>query len=704
MSQPQGGSGNPGSSENKPSIRLSLSGNRPPATKKRRFTPTNLPPHTASVSNVTLLHQNTGLDFVLQPTLSSDPVWYAQGQTTLYVIDEGSAVPGSTVQPLALNLRGSCQIESVQVQSVNPKLTELQSLRTSYHHADPLKHVLLKPAVSYTEDDIGKPPRLNADAQSSRGATGMTTGLRAASIASNMGELRLTFERPPPITVPLGEAAVKLWTNDLNNQNPASMDGMSVQRLNERLKERASTRREKRIALAAQRLGEKTNRSLKITVRFKIPLSKPIMHLGGLHALTTSRTPHVYTTTGVWGDHEGPRCWVPCLDSASVKHRASHQVTIKVTASMKEGISCVGLGEDFGCAEAFLHDSTWDVELAKKEFGARHVEMIESVAQQATQSTQAHWIPPDGTSERTTSIAAVRVTNVWCSCSWTPLPSRSLGFAIGPFKVLEDPEYFGRSAVLEEDDESDTLEDRHKAYVDAARKNGEGIRQAYFAPLVERKHIHVEANALLLPNTEIRLAPLTSSQKETANNFDRTMVYMTVGVPHRALTLMRDVLSLPSYRTSSYTQIWIPNAVHGGSTCGALHTCPEVLVNPFLGGAIMDSRLLPPLNCRLPYYQGGRVIQFLQARCAIRGWITASLPLGGNDDVGNGYIYSLMESFIMSVYERGHGEHGQGNECQVLLFHLLSNVAFISKSLVFHVQEEQRVVCSLAEGMLSAGG
>ena len=65
----------------------------------------------------------------------------------------------------------------------------------SHYHIDPLQHVLVAPV---DEDD--PPPadaaaagayKFDADAQSSRGATGMTTGLRAASIASNLGELRI---------------------------------------------------------------------------------------------------------------------------------------------------------------------------------------------------------------------------------------------------------------------------------------------------------------------------------------------------------------------------------------------------------------------------------------------------------------------------------------------------------------------------------
>ena len=39
---------------------------------------------------------------------------------------------------------------------------------------------------------------------------------------------------------------------------------------------------------------------------------------------------------------------------------------------------------------------------------------------QATHGTRADWIALDGTLGWTTSIAAIRVTNVWCSCSWAP--------------------------------------------------------------------------------------------------------------------------------------------------------------------------------------------------------------------------------------------------------------------------------------------
>lgn len=663
----------------------------PPASKKRRFAPQSVAPHVASAASLTVLHQTSSLHFVLQNPVAADPVWYAQGTTTLYVIDRNvsntaTATAGiNSVRQLALHLRGSCQVKDLTVECLvaGETLPRKKQLGSSFQHVDPLHHVLIKPAVSYTQDDMHMNMHMNdaagtsgvfkfdADAQSSRGAAGMTTGLRAASMASNMGELRLTVDRPTagPDTV---ESAMDVWKRDMLQQNTSeSKDGRAVQSLRESLRERSPRRRNARIELVAKRLAdatcskEKGNRAFKITIRYQISLNKPIMHLGGIHALTTNLTPHMYTTTGVVGDHEGPRCWIPCLDSAAADHRASHELTVYVTAPMRHGISCVGLGEDMGCSDALLHDVKWNVDVAKEELGVDHVEMIQTVARKVQDRTMdAHLIPPDASMSNTMSIDDVRVTAVWCTCSWTPVSARSLGFAVGPFKVLEDLEYFGPGAVAGDEHDGNggllSLEERQQAFVDAARKKGEGIRQVYFAPLFERKHIYVGADSRLLPDTVIRLAPANAQQKEVASGVHKVMHYATVGVVHRALSLMRDVLALPSYRTSSYTQVWIPDAVHGGVTSGALHNCPEALINPFLGGAILDARLLPPVGSRLPYYQGGRVLQFLQARCAVRGWVTATLPLGPGDDVGSGYIFSLIEAFMMSMYERGHGAHGEG--------------------------------------------
>ena len=54
---------------------------------------------------------------------------------------------------------------------------------------------------------------------------------------------------------------------------------------------------------------------------------------------------------------------------------------------------------------------------------------------------------------------------------------------------------------------------------------------------------------------------------------------------------------------------------------------------------------------RLPYYDGGRYLQFIQARNAIRGWIRAALPLGSGDDVGQSYLHCMVETTKRRIEE-----------------------------------------------------
>lgn len=181
----------------------------------------------------------------------------------------------------------------------------------------------------------------------------------------------------------------------------------------------------------------------------------------------------------------------------------------------------------------------------------------------------------------------------------------------------------------------------------------------------ERRLIHSGAKLIDIDGNVRLFAPAPAPHSDSFDCEDRKKLLMsitgsTAGVPNRALSLMRDILASPSYRTTSITQLWMPHCVDGGLSSGALHACLEISCNPFLGGAIFDSSLLPPPGYRLPFYSGGRELQLLQTRCAVRGWITASLPLGGTDDVGHSYIHSLFEHFIMGLYERAHGGFGQG--------------------------------------------
>ena len=610
-----------------------------------------------------LLHQKTSLSFVLHHSSStSEPSWHARGVTSLYVlVDSSSPAPTSDNNniPVSLGfcLRGTCQVVSVQVEAADKDLSSLVKLSCDHQHFDPLERVLLKPPISFTMDDVvSKTKRHEADSHWTRGATGMTNAVRAASIASNMGELRIsTVYQQVPVKEPQMKALQQCWKRDISL--PLS-EGEAQAEVKEKLEKRADQRKASRIDLVAKSMAapNEKQRALKVTVRYNILLGVD-SHFGGIHAITGYQTPHIYTTSGVYGDHEGPRSWIPTLDSASTKHRASHDMTIQVTALMSEGLSVVGFGEDYGATETYLHDlhATYTDGTLSKVVGKDLVEILDRIAKaQASGLMESpHIIPPEP--NQPTSMDNILATSIWSSCSWLPISSRSLGFAIGPFRVLEDPEYFS----VPEDDGSEEA-DEAKAALESTRANGEGIRQAYFAPIFSRKFIHAQGNTTLIPNTQFLIAPLTQRQLELSEGIDQSLLTGTTGVPHRALSLMRDILALPSFRTVSYTQIWIPGAVHGGATSGSLHNCPEAMVNPFLGGSIMDSRLLPPVGHRLPHHLGGRVLQFLQARCAVRGWITSAVPLGGRDDVGQGYIHTLIESLLMSLYERGHGAHGEG--------------------------------------------
>jgi len=698
------------------------------SSKKRRYEPNPEPKpiNTAQVGDLTLLHQKSEINFYLHRpsnSCSSQAAWYAKAVTTLYVLqDEATAKEASSdgnSKPLQLSfhLRGSCSVSSVEVETASivsssqshqaKTQAELVKRKTSFHHFDPLERVLLKPATSSTIDDVvqgAKIKRHEADSQSTRGATGMTNAIRAASIGSNLGELRILSNtavendinedknsKDSQATKIDEEARQACWKADIQSMHSSGDVSM---RLSEKIESRTTRRRNSRLDFIANNMARNSERATKVTIHYIICLGSEnaddtIRHLGGIHALTTNQTPHIYTTAGVYGDHEGPRSWIPTTDSASSQHRASHDMTIRVTAPVKDGLSIVGYGEDFGVHETILHDQLTvqtktgfamiEEDSLTRELGKSHVNWLRSTVTSCIErnddgrdsTNYPHIIPPEGTLEsqrnsNITSIESILATSVWKSCSWLPISPRSQGFAIGPFRILEDPEYFN-SLIEDEtgsstsDGEDDEEQEETPDPIKVARENGEGIRQAYFAPIFARKFIHVTtANMSLLPHTKFDLTPLTKRQTEFLEDLDKSVLTSTVGVPHRSLSLMRDILALPSFRTVSYTQIWIPEAVHGGSTSGSLHCCPEVLNNPFLGGAIMDARLLPPVNHRLPYYQGGRVLQFLQARCTIRGWITSAIPLGGNDDVGNGYIHSLIESLMMSLYARGHGAYGEG--------------------------------------------
>jgi hypothetical protein len=271
-------------------------------------------------------------------------------------------------------------------------------------------------------------------------------------------------------------------------------------------------------------------------------------------------------------------------------------------------------------------------------------------------------------------------TAMWVSALWNPAPSRSLGFAIGPFRVVYDREYYYSADETDDDANGEKMNiDKGKVYTafKLAVKRGEGIRQLYFADVKARCSIHRGRTLLRTADNSRAFTLIMQSCDHSIsdsnlftllNPTERAIVASTDGVPMRALTLVRGILSLPRFRSSSYTQIWIPLAVDGGSSSGAWNTYPEAICNSFIGGAIFDSSLLNPPSFRMPFYSGGRALQFLQARAAINGWITAAIPLGGDDDIGHSYIHRLFECLLMSFYERSNGAFGEGGSKMSFFF------------------------------------
>jgi hypothetical protein len=729
-------------------------------------------------------------------------------------------------------------------------------------------------ATAKTEEDVkqqrktiteARTRRYEADAHATRGTKGMTYSLRAASISSALGELRITIA-PSTRTVttnktgadddnlrlrpPGSEAEAYLcWKDDLLLSSSSSgstvttapagetAQGAIESKVNAHMiRHRCQKRREMRFDQVAKSLAEATatmstslsspssknntnatnkeeevmkkiwplSAAMKIVVRFSMSRTSSYstlinhrLHMGGINFIAPPSqkrgdpainihpclsTPHVYTTSGTHGDHQGVRSWLPTLDSASPKHRASHELLIKVTSAKDEGLWPVASGEDFGHNMSVSHpillqlgkndddddDDTFRQFMMKQELtmndekkddimmmtstlyqkgvieaesawktleggiadvlGRRHARFINDFFYPDDKSTiSSGTIPPssglDSTSSSSISglnsemmtqimlrhnlIRPIYVTSVFSSLTWLPCPSRSIGFAVGPFITLFDQEYFRLSSEDDaDDDDSDEDDDDHSnserrrrrlsmddgddaihaqrdvgpsissshpplSLRETAHELGEGIRQLYFAPRDDRRWIHENANDIFIfgklldtgycPQRQLR-PKLSLAKLRDRQQLEGSIHASTIGVPNRALSLMRDVLALPAYRTSSYTQIWIPYAQWSGDSCGGnMVGCPEVGgCNTFLGGAIMDSTLLPPPGMRLPYYEGGKYLQFLQARNAIRGWVRTALPLGSNDDIGQGYLHALIESFIMSLYERCHGAFGEG--------------------------------------------
>ena len=184
---------------------------------------------------------------------------------------------------------------------------------------------------------------------------------------------------------------------------------------------------------------------------------------------------------------------------------------------------------------------------------------------------------------------------------------------------------------------------------------------------------------------------VVEEEEEEENNADKqlydalssTITYSTSGVALRALHFCSALLIAGGGRQfcSVYTQIWIPNAIDGGYAVGAAHQSSTH--NSFVGGCILDTRLLPPIKKKLPFYHGGRALQMAQARNIVWMWLKIGISIGsdvanltaaGNtdgddvDEVGDGYILEVFYQYIMHLYEQAFGATGEGGSCHSMFY------------------------------------
>eukprot|EP00978_Attheya_sp_CCMP212_P010230 scaffold24606_cov38-Attheya_sp.AAC.1 len=324
------------------------------AAAAKKSTPQRYTPSPASsssknggvASQTRVVHQRTSLSLVYL-----NHHWCMEGRTSLYLIldDEQVATSGTSNVPppvsfppptrhVALHLRSGCTVQEMTVCAISkqeelptahhdgdnnhsniqtdthsgtetnvtepnslPPQVALRPLSASFQQLDPLAKILRRPAAlcTTTGDGAASPnASYEADSQSIRGGTGMTNAIRAASVASVLGELRISFQDPhgvepassssassaasnkPKLKLNLSgankkedtpkksfavskEEALDCWTNDLTQTTSsyefggALDDGNMTQRLHQNLQiHRCNARRKKRIQLIAKRLSE----------------------------------------------------------------------------------------------------------------------------------------------------------------------------------------------------------------------------------------------------------------------------------------------------------------------------------------------------------------------------------------------------------------------------------------------------------------
>jgi len=196
------------------------------------------------------------------------------------------------------------------------------------------------------------------------------------------------------------------------------------------------------------------------------PTSSPTQHPTCDGHNVASFTPHAYTTIGgvgggtVYGNNtRGPRCWIPCLDSPFIFHRAPHEMIVSVTTPREEGLRVVTSRED---AVEGTRIHSLDLGLARGQQDAEYT--CSNIS-------------------RSRSIWAA--TQTVASVLHEPVPARCLSLAIGPFQFVVDPECFENEEVTEEEENEATTDGDGTKTVDTpttekkeekTRKKGNGTK------------------------------------------------------------------------------------------------------------------------------------------------------------------------------------------------------------------------------------
>jgi hypothetical protein len=432
-----------------------------------------------------------------QPLHDDHHDWICHGSTILYLIHHSSSTSSSFRNPskkdgllmttattttttaedpitkeqpqyhsLALHFcpSHSYQIEDVQVYTIaatnnnddtnnnynNNEHYQLVPSKHVYHlHMDPLRKILRSSSSSISSSSSSSSSKYEADTQLSRGGSGFATSLRAAGIASQDGELKIAFSIPSNNIIttipetngePISEnndnqqqEKEEVWKKDLSLASSSASHNVlqpQTDMLLKNLHGKTSHRRDQRIHLISKLLSNassskskennKTNNKqrnyqipLKIIIRWKLASIPPYQRAvqRGLcimsSTLSSPTTPHMYTTSSY------TRGWLPTIDNTFLFGKASHEMLLSVSANQEEGLSIISAGEDF-------------------------------VEDTIISYIKGHW----------------KAIHMVASSTYEAIPCTCLGFAIGPFQFLLDPECLssGSSTTLEEDEGGEVKE------------------------------------------------------------------------------------------------------------------------------------------------------------------------------------------------------------------------------------------------------